>query len=665
MKPRMMRRTGPPLRFAGHRRGRWRAWSKVTALAPSLLLPATLAGVSGALLADQPREDPVELPYVQQDPRGLGAGGQLPQDREPGRELLERADEPRELTARAEPETAMPAGDLGIPRPMLAAYTSAADRLAETHPGCGMHWSVLASIGRIESGHARDGRLDVQGTTVSAILGPRLSGGPAIASIPDTDGGALDGDPVWDRAVGAMQFIPETWRKHAADGNDDGVASPHNVHDATLAAGRYLCSGGADLRDPRALAEAVFGYNHSESYVRTVLVWAAAYALGVNPTPAQLAAEIDESDVLAGSRLPNRPEIVALPPAMPPGPPDRPDHPPEGTRPPRPELPEAEGPHPAAHRPAAHRPEQHRPENPHSETFHSGEPQPEAPKPEAPKPEALEPGPLEPGAPKPEEFRPEESGAEGPGAAGPSEEVLSESVSESLSALAQAPNGRPTDEAGTSSESGASDAPDSTGQDSEHQDSQSQQSQQSQLQSEEAQGQEPQRPGTAPARPEALFGGQQSDDVPTGSALPSGQETTGQQPAGEESVGQKPLGEPTSTGEPTPSLPPTGAPTSTEPPDAFQEPLEPCDPDVLNEGAFVTDPSGGELPAPGQTPPSDARPGGVVHVAATEESDFERCRVPEEFDPTGESATSAPFTAGEPVPRPGDTSVHRGNGVGR
>jgi membrane-bound lytic murein transglycosylase B len=53
------------------------------------------------------------------------------------------------------------------------------------------------------------------------------------------DAGAWDSDTVWDRAVGPMQFIPDTWQRWGADGNGDGAAGPNNLDDAALAAGRY------------------------------------------------------------------------------------------------------------------------------------------------------------------------------------------------------------------------------------------------------------------------------------------------------------------------------------------------------------------------------------------------------------------------------------------
>ncbi|MDI2031880.1 lytic murein transglycosylase [Saccharopolyspora sp. TS4A08] len=282
---------------------RARRWLAATAMAPVLALPAALVSAS-ALPTGTDQHAP--------DLKQLGVSGNLPQAPTLSPRLLDEAADPAQLAAvpQAAPRVELPAGELGIPEPVLAAYMQAARSVEQTH-ACGMHWSVLASIGRIESGHARDGAIDVNGTTTHAILGPRLSGGPNVAAIPDTDAGRFDGDPLWDRAVGPMQFIPSTWRKFATDGNEDGVESPHNLPDAAAAAGTYLCSGGGDLNDPRELAAAVFRYNHSESYVRTVMVWADAYRRGVTPTPAELSPAT--GDVLAGERVRAEQDALAMP----------------------------------------------------------------------------------------------------------------------------------------------------------------------------------------------------------------------------------------------------------------------------------------------------------------------------------------------------------------
>ena len=50
-----------------------------------------------------------------------------------------------------------------------------------------------------------------------------------------------------------------------------------------LAAARYLCSGGLNLRDQSQVMTAILRYNNSVAYAQNVLGWAAAYATGVVP----------------------------------------------------------------------------------------------------------------------------------------------------------------------------------------------------------------------------------------------------------------------------------------------------------------------------------------------------------------------------------------------
>ncbi|WP_410580518.1 lytic transglycosylase domain-containing protein [Amycolatopsis sp. lyj-108] len=183
------------------------------------------------------------------------------------------------------PADELPNGPLGIPVTALAAYRNAADILIAEQPTCHIDWALIASVGRIESNHARGGYVDAKGNTLEPILGPQLNGAGPFAAIPDTDGGKFDGDTVWDRAVGPTQFIPSTWKGYASDGNGDGESNPNNIFDAALGTGRYLCSGGLDLSKPDQLRAAVFRYNNSDTYVNTVLIWAEAYRTGVLPTP--------------------------------------------------------------------------------------------------------------------------------------------------------------------------------------------------------------------------------------------------------------------------------------------------------------------------------------------------------------------------------------------
>jgi membrane-bound lytic murein transglycosylase B len=169
----------------------------------------------------------------------------------------------------------------GIGRVALEAYALASLRLAREQPGCHLGWTTLAGIGAIESGHGTNGgaRLRPDGTTTRRILGPALDGTSGTARIPSTEQSQKwHGDPRWDHAVGPMQFIPSTWRKWGSDASSDGTSDPNNIDDAAYAAGRYLCGSGQDLRTGEGWTQAVFSYNHSPEYVRSVVARANSYA---------------------------------------------------------------------------------------------------------------------------------------------------------------------------------------------------------------------------------------------------------------------------------------------------------------------------------------------------------------------------------------------------
>ncbi|MFD7440310.1 lytic transglycosylase domain-containing protein [Streptomyces sp. NPDC059909] len=174
--------------------------------------------------------------------------------------------------------------EAGIPATVLAAYKQAETALAASDPACRLPWQLLAAIGKVESGQARGGRVDANGTTTSPILGPVLNG-VGFANISDTDNGAYDGDRTHDRAVGPMQFIPSTWETWGQDANNDGRRDPNNIYDAALAAGKYLCAGGRDLSRQADLDRAILSYNHSQEYLRTVLSWFEYYKRGSHQVP--------------------------------------------------------------------------------------------------------------------------------------------------------------------------------------------------------------------------------------------------------------------------------------------------------------------------------------------------------------------------------------------
>ncbi|GAA2960832.1 hypothetical protein GCM10010446_52960 [Streptomyces enissocaesilis] len=187
--------------------------------------------------------------------------------------------------------------EAGIPATVLTAYKRAEGTVKGTDPGCRLPWQLLAAIGKVESGQARGGRVDDDGTTLTPILGPQLNG-VGFANISDTDNGAYDGDSTHDRAVGPMQFIPSTWATWGQDGNADGRKDPNNIYDAALAAGRYLCAHDRDLSVQADLDQAVLGYNRSREYLRTVMSWFDYYRRGSHEVP-------DGSGVLPGSGEPD------------------------------------------------------------------------------------------------------------------------------------------------------------------------------------------------------------------------------------------------------------------------------------------------------------------------------------------------------------------------
>ena len=156
-----------------------------------------------------------------------------------------------------------------IPPQLLSLYFQHASTCA------GLPWQVVAGIGKVESNHARFGDANIGGDGVvrPAIIGIPLNGQNGTAAIADTDRGVLDGDRVWDRAVGPFQFIPTSWTIYGRDGNGDGNRDPQNIFDAVPAAVAHLCPHGS-ITDIEA---AIFAYNRSTEYVELVLEWAATY----------------------------------------------------------------------------------------------------------------------------------------------------------------------------------------------------------------------------------------------------------------------------------------------------------------------------------------------------------------------------------------------------
>jgi len=179
---------------------------------------------------------------------------------------------------------------LHIPVTALEAYGYAA-RVAEVeNPRCHIAWTTLAGIGQVESHHGTyhhatlfpngDVRPPIRGVVLDGTNGTMRIVESAPDRIIDGEAGGMDGEPDTVRAMGPMQFIPETWREYGVDADNDGKVDVDNIDDAALSAAGYLCWRGKNLATPRGWITALWAYNDSDVYARAVRDWATAYAAG-------------------------------------------------------------------------------------------------------------------------------------------------------------------------------------------------------------------------------------------------------------------------------------------------------------------------------------------------------------------------------------------------
>ncbi len=127
-------------------------------------------------------------------------------------------------------------------------------------------WVILAGIGKVESD---DGQSNLPGVYSGAnAFG---AAGPMQIGIGGAAGNVWGGAPVHP----ASQQVNGV----ATDANGDGVASVYEPADAIAGAAKYLLANG--VLDN--VAQAIFAYNHLESYVQAVLYWADLYASGGYP----------------------------------------------------------------------------------------------------------------------------------------------------------------------------------------------------------------------------------------------------------------------------------------------------------------------------------------------------------------------------------------------
>jgi peptidoglycan DL-endopeptidase CwlO len=124
-------------------------------------------------------------------------------------------------------------------------------------------WVILAGIGKVESD---DGQSTLQGVHSGAnAFG---AAGPMQIGINGAAGNQWGGRPVHPAS--------EKVNGVATDANGDGVASVYEPADAIAGAAKYLLAHGVLSN----VNQAIFAYNHLESYVQAVLYWAGLYAHG-------------------------------------------------------------------------------------------------------------------------------------------------------------------------------------------------------------------------------------------------------------------------------------------------------------------------------------------------------------------------------------------------
>ncbi|MGY3201036.1 lytic murein transglycosylase [Streptomyces sp. TE5632] len=266
--------------MAAHFGRRLRKGAATTAVAAAAVAALSASQAPGATIDDPAgRAAPDAASAPEESADGPGATGNSPYYTD-----LPPLNSPNPSPSASTDPLTPGASEAGIPATVLDAYKKAEAALRESKPGCNLPWQLLAAIGKVESGQARGGRVDAEGTTLSPIIGPQLDGN-GFALIRDTDNGVYDGNSAYDNAVGPMQFIPSTWAWAGRDGNGDGRKDPNNIYDAALAAGHYLCRFGWDMSDRADLDKAILSYNPSRDYLNTVLSWLEYYRKGTHEIP--------------------------------------------------------------------------------------------------------------------------------------------------------------------------------------------------------------------------------------------------------------------------------------------------------------------------------------------------------------------------------------------
>ncbi|KAB2807170.1 hypothetical protein F9L07_27135 [Pimelobacter simplex] len=180
-------------------------------------------------------------------------------------------------------------GSLGSAPPAAVLAYQRAATIMDTASRCGLPWTVLAAVGRVESDHGRgpkgDHRVGRAGRVKPGYVAASLDGRGGRGELPDTDLGALDGDPRWDAPVGPLGLLPATWSRVAVDADNNGVRDPQDLDDAALAAAVLLCAD-QDLGTRRGLKASLAAFHPGDGFVPAVLAIARRYEKQAAQVPA-------------------------------------------------------------------------------------------------------------------------------------------------------------------------------------------------------------------------------------------------------------------------------------------------------------------------------------------------------------------------------------------
>jgi membrane-bound lytic murein transglycosylase B len=164
---------------------------------------------------------------------------------------------------------------------MLAAYGDALRSAEKTY---GVQKEIIVAILRVETNFgAATGVYPVLNSLVTmAVIENRRSEWArkevaellTICKEQDRDPFSIRGS--WAGAFGISQFIPSSYVKFAVDGNGDGRIDLLTMGDAVASVANYLKSHGWEKDDQRLKWQAVYAYNHCDSYVKAVFAYAKA-----------------------------------------------------------------------------------------------------------------------------------------------------------------------------------------------------------------------------------------------------------------------------------------------------------------------------------------------------------------------------------------------------